>query len=189
MPGTGVLWDAAAHRSWRDPSLGDEIGSGECAGRVPPGLLESFTCSLPYQAPSCAAGRGTGLSSTWMAAWFTTTMRHSGTWMAGSTSSTAAGMCGLAASAKVSPAPVPELCIPNPIPHVAAPLLTHAPPVHIQHTPKITQAASFTPPHSQAGHAGAALPVLFLVEGRKGKKEGKKGGREEGRISPPGLCL
>lgn len=27
MPGTGVLWDAAAHRSWRDPSLGDEIGS------------------------------------------------------------------------------------------------------------------------------------------------------------------
>lgn len=107
-------------------------------------------------------------------------MRRSGTWTAGSTSSTAAGTCGSAVSAKVRPAPAPEPCIPNPIPHLAAPLLTHAPPVHIQHTPKITPAASFTPPHSQAGDAGASLPVLFLLERRKGKKGGK-GGREERR--------
>lgn len=129
----GMQWFTGAG----DGCLGDDIGSGERAGRVPPGSLGSFTCSLSHQAPSCAAGRGTGSCSTWMAAWFTTTTRRSGTWTAGSTSSTAAGTCGSAASARVSTAPAPEPCIPNPIPHralhVAVPLLNDA--VHIQHTP------------------------------------------------------
>lgn len=78
-------WDLAAN-------MGDGTGSRERVGRIPPGSLPSFTSSPSRQAPSCAAGRETGSSSTWTAAWFTTTTRRSVTWMAGSTSNTAAGM-------------------------------------------------------------------------------------------------